>query len=89
MKLVLLEKSNEKLTLEVRDETHTFLNLLRENSWKAGSRQTSYMIEHPDLSQPKLIVRAKNPKKTLDNSAQMIIDQVKEFEKEFKRVVKK
>lgn len=86
MKLVLLENTDKKIILEVQGETHTFLNLLRENAWDSGSRQASYMMEHPYLSEPKLIIRADNPKRVLDNAAQMIIDQAKEFEKEFRRV---
>ena len=86
MKLVLLENSEGKMVLEVRGENHTFLNLLRENAWDAGSRQASYMIEHPYLSEPKLIIRAGNPKKILDSSTQAILDNAKEFEREFKRV---
>jgi len=86
MKLVLLENTDKKIILEVQGETHTFLNLLRENAWDSGSRQASYMMEHPYLSEPKLIIRADNPKKVLDNAAQMIIDQAKEFGKEFRRV---
>ena len=86
MKLVMMESSKEKMVLEVRGENHTFLNLLRENAWDAGSKQASYMIEHPYLSEPKLIIRADNPKKVLDNSAQAILDSAKEFEKEFKKV---
>ena len=88
MKLVVLEKQDEKIVLEVHGETHTFLNLLRENAWKAGSKQASYITEHPHLSEPKLVIRSKNPKKILDDATQMIIDQAKEFEKEFKRVSK-
>jgi DNA-directed RNA polymerase subunit L len=86
MKLVLLENTDKKMVLEIRGETHTFLNLLRENAWDAGSKQASYMIEHPYLSEPKLIIRADNPKKVLDSAAQMIIEQAKDFEKEFRRV---
>ena len=88
MKLIVLEKGNDKIVLEVRGETHTFLNLLRENSWKAGSKQASYMVEHPDRSEHKLIIRGSNPKKILDNATQMAIDQAKDFEKELKRVLK-
>ena len=88
MKLVVLEKGKDKMVIEVQGETHTFLNLLRENAWKSGSKQTSYMIEHPHLSEPKLIIRGKYPKKTLDKAAQMIIEQAKEFERELKRVSK-
>jgi DNA-directed RNA polymerase subunit L len=86
MKLVLLENKEGKMVLEVRGENHTFLNLLRENAWDAGSRQASYIIEHPYLSEPKLIIRADNPKKVLDASAQAILDSAKEFEKEFSKV---
>jgi len=86
MKLRLLEKDKEKMVFEVSGETHTFLNLLRENAWKVGTKQASYVIEHPYLSEPKFIVRAKNPIKILSSASQRIIDQAKDFEKEFKRV---
>jgi len=88
MKLRLLEKGSGKIIFEVSGETHTFLNLLRENAWMVGSRQASYVIEHPYLSEPKFIVRADNPEKILSDASQRIIDQVKEFGKEFRRVSK-
>ncbi len=83
MKLAVLEKSDSKWVLEVRGETHTLLNLLSENAWKSGADQASYIIEHPYLSEPKIIVRSKNPKKTLLEAVQLIVMQSKEFEKEF------
>lgn len=89
MELRVLEKRKDKLKVEVVGESHTLVNLLRENAWKEKADQSSYMIEHPYLSQPKIIVRAKNPKGVLLNAAQMIIDDSKEFSKEFKRAVKK
>lgn len=89
MKLTVLEKSKGKMVLEVRGEDHTFLNLLKDKSWKAGSKQASYIIEHPNLSEPKLIVRGKDPKKILQKAAQMVSDEAKDFEKELKRVLKK
>ncbi len=88
MKLQVLEKKKDKLSLEIEGETHTFLNLLRENVWKAGGKQASYIIRHPYLSEPKFIVRANDPKKTLDKAAQMIIDQAKEFENAVKKKIK-
>ena len=89
MKLKKLEKSKDKLKLEVEGEDHTLLNLLRENSWKAGADQASYMIEHPYLSQPKIIVRSSSPQSTLVKSAQMIIDETQKFQREFKKALKK
>jgi DNA-directed RNA polymerase subunit L len=83
MKLAVLEKSDNKLVLEVKGETHTLLNLLSENTWKSGADQASYIIQHPYLSEPKIIVRSKNPKKTLLEAVQLIVMQSKEFEKEF------
>jgi len=89
MKLGVLEKTERKLILEVRGESHTFVNLLRENAWKKGAEQASYIIENPFMSEPKFLLIAKNPKKVLTDSAQLIIDQAKELQNELKRVFKK
>lgn len=89
MELRAVEKKKDKLKVEVIGETHTLLNLLRENAWKEKADQASYMIEHPYLARPKIIVRANNPKKVLVNSAQIVIDDSKEFSREFKRAMRK
>jgi len=89
MEIKVLEKSDESVKIEVKDETHTLVNLIRENSWKAGAIQASYSIEHPYLSQPKISVRAKNPKKVLADAAQMVANDAREFGKEFSRAAKR
>ncbi len=89
MKLNILEKKKNKWKMEVSGETHTLLNLLRANAWKAGAKQASYIIEHPYLSQPEIIIRADNPKRVLNSAAQMIIDDARDLKKEFKRAVKR
>jgi len=89
MKLNVLESTENKLVIEVHGEDHTFLNILTERSWASGCKQASYIIEHPYLSKPKIIVMAQNPKKILDSAAQMIIEEAKAFEKEFKRALPK
>jgi len=88
MELKIIEKKQEKLKVEVKGESHTFLNLLRESAWESGAEQASYIIEHPYLSQPHIIVMAKNPKKVLTSAAQKIINDAKELEKETTRVLK-
>ena len=65
------------------------LNLIRENSWKAGAKQASYIIQHPYISQPEIIVRSKNPSKTLKDAAQIVVDDAKAFSVAFKRAMKK
>jgi DNA-directed RNA polymerase subunit L len=89
MDIKVLESKKDKLVVEVRGETHTLLNLLREKAWKAGATQASYMIEHPQQSQPKLIVRAKDPKKVLKDAAQLVADEAKAFDREFSRAMKR
>ena len=89
MELTVTQKGKEKLRVEVRGETHTMLNLIRENAWKAGAKQAAYIIQHPYISQPEIIIRSKNPQKTLKDAAQMVIDDSKEFMVAFKRAMKK
>lgn len=89
MNLKNIEKSKEKLKVEVQGEDHTLLNLLRENSWKAGADQASYIIEHPYLSEPRIVVKSKNPQKTLVQSAQLVMNEAVAFQKEFKKALKK
>ncbi len=88
MELKVLEESDGKIRVEVAGETHTLLNILRANAWEAGAEQAAYMIKHPLLSQPELIIRAKNPRKVLKDSAQMLVEDAKELRKEAKRAFK-
>lgn len=89
MELKVLEDKPNRMKLEVLGETHTLLNILTEYAWLAKADQASYMIQHPYLSQPELIIRSSNPRKTLKDSAQIIIDKAEEFQKGFNRVAKK
>lgn len=89
MQLKVLEKKGDTLKLEVAGETHTLMNLLRENAWKAGAKQASYTIRHPYLSQPEMMVIASDPKKVLSSAAQLAMDQAQDFAAAFKRALKK
>jgi DNA-directed RNA polymerase subunit L len=89
MELKTLEKKTDSLRLEVAGETHTLLNLLRENAWKTGAKQASYTIRHPYLSQPEMYIVASDPKKVLSSAAQTAVDQSQDFAAAFKRASKK
>lgn len=89
MELKVLENKPDCLSMEVRGESHTLLNVITEYSWLANANQASYIIEHPYMSEPKLIVCSKNPKKTLKDSSQIVIDRSLEFKKAFERALKK
>ena len=89
MKLEVIEDEKNKIKIAVHGESHTLLNVLRENAWKAKADQASYLIEHPYLSPPNIIVHGDSPKKILSLATQEIINQAKEFEKEFSSAIKK
>jgi len=89
MKLEVVEDEKNKMKIAVHGESHTLLNVLRENAWQAKADQASYIIEHPYLSPPLLVVQSDNPKKNLTSAIQLVIDQSKEFEKEFSAATKK
>ena len=46
-------------------------------------------MDHPYLSDPQLIIHGENPRKILTASIQLLIEEAKDFEKEFSAVVKK
>ncbi|MEM5797773.1 MAG: DNA-directed RNA polymerase subunit L [Candidatus Aenigmatarchaeota archaeon] len=87
MEIAILEETDNKIVIEVRGEDHTLLNILREACWQEGAEQASYMIEHPYMSQPKLIVYGKNPRKIVANAAQVVIDLAQEFLSEAKKLI--
>lgn len=89
MKLEVVKSEKDMLSLFVKGEDHTLLNLLKENSWKRGAKQASYIIKHPYMSEPNLIIRGEKPKKILSDANQMIIDDAKEFGVLFSREIKK
>lgn len=85
MELNVLEKTKNRLKIEVKGEGHTLLNLLRRNSWDAKANQASYIIEHPLLSQPKIIIKADNPKLVLSKAVDMAIKQTQDFARAFRK----
>ncbi len=87
MELKITEKGKDKLKVEVKGETHTFLNILREKAWQAGCDQASYIIEHPYLSNPVISIKAKNPMNVLVKSSKLISDDAKAFSEAFKRAL--
>lgn len=81
MKLKVIEEEKDKLQIEI-DESITFINLMNENVWKQNVDMSAYKIEHPYLSKPVMVVRAKNPKKALADAADQIISDVNSLRKQ-------
>jgi DNA-directed RNA polymerase subunit L len=89
MELKVIENKDDTLRVRVSGETHTLLNILTEYAWEVKAKQATYIIDHPYLSSPELMVKSSDPKKTLNDAAQVIIDRSKEFRTAFDRAAKK
>ena len=88
MELKVIESKPDLLRIRVSGETHTLLNILTEYAWVVKAKQATYIIDHPYLSSPELMVKSADPRKTLKDAAQVIIDRSKEFRTVFSRAAK-
>lgn len=76
---IISDKKNE-LEIEITGETHTLCNALRRTLMEDKDVEAAaYVIEHPIIGEPKLYVRAKNPKKSLKNAAETLKSRCDEF----------
>jgi DNA-directed RNA polymerase subunit L len=88
MKIEVLENEKDKVKLEIHDNL-TLVNLLNENVWKQkGVDVSAYSTQHPYLSKPVLLVKAKDPKKVILDAAEQIIEDATELKKQFKNAIK-
>ena len=87
MEIQILEENDNLLRVEV-DNT-TLVNLLNEKIWKQrGVDFSAYRIDHPYLSKPVITVRGKNPKKTLIDATDKILEDVETLRKKFQSALK-
>ncbi len=87
MKIEVLEDEKETLKIEIHDN-QTLVNLVNENLWQQKVDMAAYKIDHPYLSKPVLIVKAKNPKKALMDATAQVVDDVKDLRKKLNAELK-
>ncbi|MCC7551978.1 MAG: DNA-directed RNA polymerase subunit L [Methanobacterium sp.] len=76
---IITDKKNE-LEIEITGETHTLCNALRKTLMEDKDVESAaYVIEHPIIGEPKLYIKAKNPKKSLKNAAETLKSRCEEF----------
>jgi DNA-directed RNA polymerase subunit L len=86
MKINVIENEDEKLRIEMDDLT--LVNLLNENIWKQKIKYSAYSVDHPYLSKPILLVKGKNPKHSMFEAADRIIEDVEELRKKAEHALK-
>ena len=88
MDITVLEHEKEKLKVETTASL-TLVNALNENMWKQKATDVAaYNVGHPYLSKPVLLIKSKNPKKTLIDAADAIAEDVGEFRKKLAAALK-
>jgi DNA-directed RNA polymerase subunit L len=89
MKINKVKDTKEMLHVELEGETHTLANAVREELYEDKSVEgAAYMVKHPLVSNPELIVKGKNPKKSLKDAAGRLSKKSKEFRDAFKKTAK-
>jgi DNA-directed RNA polymerase subunit L len=92
MEVKVLRKGEDELLLEVRGETVTLTNLLRDELWNRDNvTEAAEIKEHPYLAEPKIWVKVKSgsPSEALKISAEELVEKVKKFKELFKEQLKK
>ncbi len=86
MNVKVLNEDGEKLEIEVDDMT--LVNIIHENLWKKKIDYAAWAKDHPVLSKPVLAIKSKDPKKSLIEAAEKVIDDVDDLRKKFNKEVK-
>jgi len=87
MEIKVLENNKEKISIEVVEEDHTLMNVLRKELWNDKDTEVAgYKIEHSLISNPVLIVEhKKDAKKALLDA----VERLKKKNKDFKSKISK
>ena len=68
-----LKDTKKEFEIEITGETHSLCNTLRKTLMEDEDVEAAaYVIEHPIIGEPKLYVKAKNPKKSLKQAAEIV-----------------
>lgn len=90
MELNILSKTENELEVELKGETHTLLNLLKERLIKDNRVEiVFYDMKHVSISDPILYVKTDgtNPIEVLKDAAKIIISQCDEFIDVFSKAI--
>ena len=89
MELNVLEESKTKIVFELKGETHTFCNALKDELQKTkGVSLASYRISHPLIGIPQFLIETKGiePRKVLKSALSALKKKTVEFQKEVKKL---
>jgi DNA-directed RNA polymerase subunit L len=80
MKIIKDEKN--ELEIEITGESHSLCNALRTILMEDKNVESAaYVIDHPIIGEPKLYIKAKNPRQSLKKAAKTLQKRSGEFKK--------
>jgi len=85
MEFKVLEESKTKLVFELKGETHTFCNLVKEELLTTkGVATAAYRVDHPLIGVPRFMLETKGvePRKALKEALASIKKKAEAFKKE-------
>lgn len=92
MELNLIQKTKNRIKIEIKGEGHTFSNALRKELWNDPHvKVAGYAIEHSLVSNPIMIIETdgkEDPKKALTAAVNRLKKKNQEFKDKFKKTVK-
>ncbi len=92
MEVRAIKKEKNTLLVELKGDTKSFANLIREELWNDKNVSEAAAIkEHPYMVEPKVWVKTRgkaDPKIALEKAAKRIKVKVEELKKEFQRSLK-
>jgi DNA-directed RNA polymerase subunit L len=89
-KMKVIKDTKNELEIEITGESHTLCNALRKTLMEDKEVESAaYIMEHPIIGEPKLYIKAKNPKKSLKKAAKTIQSRCDEIKKDISTPKKK
>ena len=88
MEFKVLEETKTKLVFELKGETHSFCNALKQELLDVkGVTLATYRIDHPLVGVPKFHLETKGlePRKAIKEALKNLKKKVEDFEKEVKK----
>tara|TARA_Y100000034_G_C6810711_1_gene364301 strand:+ start:301 stop:570 length:270 start_codon:yes stop_codon:yes gene_type:complete len=89
MEFKVVEESKNKLVFELKGETHTFCNILKDELRNLkGVEIATYRIDHPLVGVPQFLLETKGiePRKALKDALKSVKKKAEEFGKEIKKL---
>ena len=88
MNVNITKTGTEMMTIEIDGARHTIPNVLREELWNDSTVTfAAYEKKHPYIGNPKLIIKSKDPKKSLLTAIKNTQSKITTFEKEITKLL--